>query len=154
MGLFDRLGERASSSAAPAAPSAPEPGSVEAIAAGNVTLLQFLRRESGRIPNRAYILARTIAQHLDDVVADPSAHLLDVGSRITLERVATTHLPDTINAYLAARTMPNADELLVEQLATLEVAASKAAARSIEAARDAFLIQGSFLEDKYGSFHV
>ena len=62
MGLFDRLGERASSSAAPAAPSAPEPGSVEAIAAGNVTLLQFLRRESGRIPNRAYILARTIAQ--------------------------------------------------------------------------------------------
>ncbi len=50
--------------------------------------------------------------------------------------------------------MPDADELLVEQLATLEVAASKAAARSIEAARDAFLIQGSFLEDKYGSFHV
>ncbi|HCQ19841.1 MAG TPA: hypothetical protein DIU42_11675, partial [Dermacoccus sp.] len=74
---------------------------MEAIAAGNVTLLQFLRRESGRIPNRAYILARTIAQHLDDVVADPSAHLLDVGSRITLERMATTHLPDTINAYLA-----------------------------------------------------
>ena len=70
MGLFDRLGERAASSAAPAAPSAPEPGSVEAIAAGNVTLLQFLRRESGQIPNRAYILARTIAQHLDDVVAD------------------------------------------------------------------------------------
>ena len=68
--------------------------------------------------------------------------------------MATTHLPDTINAYLAARTMPDADELLVEQLATLEVAASKAAARSIEAARDAFLIQGSFLEDKYGSFHV
>ena len=123
---------------------------MEAIAAGNVTLLQFLRRESGRIPNRAYVLARTIAQHLDDVVADPSAHLLDVGSRITLERMATTHLPDTINAYLAARGVAGAQDMLIQQLTTIEHVASSAARRSIDNARDALEIQGAFLEEKFG----
>lgn len=148
MGLFDRHDRRPS---APPSLSGPEPGSVEAMAAANRDLVVFLRREAKHLPGRALVLARTISRHLDDVVADPSAQLLDVGSRISLERMASTHLPDTIRAYLGARTVPNADEMLVEQLSTMEQVAATAAARSIEAARDAFLVQGSFLQDKYGA---
>ena len=135
-------------------PSGPTPGTVEAVEAALHPYVRWLRSLGAQVPGRAMVLCRLIGDHLEDVVADPSARLLDVQTLVTLERTASAHVPDTINAYLAARTMPDADELLVEQLATLEVAASKAAARSIEAARDAFLIQGSFLEDKYGSFHV
>ena len=138
----------------PQRPSGPTPGTVDAVGAALVPYVRWLRSLGSQVPGRAMVLCRLIGDHLEDVVGDPSAKLLDVQTLVTLERTASAHVPDTINAYLAARTMPDADELLVEQLATLEVAASKAAARSIEAARDAFLIQGSFLEDKYGSFHV
>ena len=148
MGWFSRVDARQQQ------PSGPTPGTVEAVEAALHPYVRWLRSLGAQVPGRAMVLCRLIGDHLEDVVADPSARLLDVQTLVTLERTASAHVPDTINAYLAARTMPDADELLVEQLATLEVAASKAAARSIEAARDAFLIQGSFLEDKYGSFHV
>lgn len=151
MGLFDRHSRSPQEQEPQPTSGSAEPGSPEALATASASLTPFLRKHSGQIPGRAYVVARTIANHLADVVADPSSHLLDVGSRISLERMATTHIPETITTYLGARSVPNADAMLTEQLSTMERVAAKAAARSIEAARDAFLIQGSFLEDKYGA---
>lgn len=95
-------------------------------------------------------LCRLIGDHLEDVVNDPAGRLLDVQTLVTLERMASAHVPDTVNAYLAARSTPQADAMLIDQLSTLEHVSATAAERSIRSARDAFEVQGSFLKEKFG----
>nr|WP_242600294.1 MULTISPECIES: hypothetical protein [Dermacoccus] len=109
-----------------------------------------MRSLGAQVPGRAMVLCRLIGDHLEDVVADPSARLLDVQTLVTLERTASAHVPDTINAYLAARGVAGAQDMLIQQLTTIEHVASSAARRSIDNARDALEIQGAFLEEKFG----
>lgn len=151
MGWFDRRHDEPPTSAP--APQR-DPGSLEALAEAAEGLVRTLRTYGDRIPPRAIVLARTIAHHLQDVVSDPSARLMDVGTRISLERMASAHIPETFDTYLAARNVPGADDILVEQLSTMERVSSNAAARSIQAAQDAFMVQSSFLQEKYGAGYV
>nr|WP_276547427.1 hypothetical protein [Dermacoccus abyssi] len=109
-----------------------------------------MRSLGSEVPGRAMVLCRLIGDHLEDVVGDPSAKLLDVQTLVTLERTASAHVPDTINAYLAARGVSGAQDMLIRQLTTIEGVAASAAKRSIESARDALEIQGAFLEEKFG----
>lgn len=144
MGWFTRTSE------SPQAPKGPTPGTVEALAASTRTLTTWLRSLGGSVPPRSMALARVIADHLDDVVRDPAASRLDVQTLVTLERTASAHVPDTINAYLAARQTPGAAQMLLDQLATIERVAADAAGRSIQAAADALEVQGTFLREKFG----
>ena len=144
MGWFSRTSE------VPEAPNGPLPGTVEALAQSNRQLVSWLRSLGGSVPPRAMSLSRVIADHLDDVVRDPAAHTLDVQTLVTLERVASAHVPDSINAYLAARATNGAAQMLLDQLATIERVAARAAERSIQSAADAFEVQGSFLREKFG----
>ncbi|CAM3097927.1 MULTISPECIES: hypothetical protein [Dermacoccus] len=134
----------------PQRPSGPTPGTVEAVGAALVPYVRWLRSLGSQVPGRAMVLCRLIGDHLEDVVGDPSAKLLDVQTLVTLERTASAHVPDTINAYLAARGVSGAQDMLIRQLTTIEGVAASAAKRSIESARDALEIQGAFLEEKFG----
>ncbi|CAM3449620.1 hypothetical protein [Dermacoccus barathri] len=134
----------------PQRPSGPTPGTVEAVGAALVPYVRWLRSLGSQVPGRAMVLCRLIGDHLEDVVSDPSAKLLDVQTLVTLERTASAHVPDTINAYLAARGVSGAQDMLIRQLTTIEGVAASAAKRSIESARDALEIQGAFLEEKFG----
>lgn len=153
MSIFERARQRLEGSADQSAPppSTLTPGSMEALDAAVNGLVVKLRGYSGRVPNRALVLARSIAHALDDVVESPAANLTDVQTRITLERMASVHLPETIDAYLGARSAPNADAMLIEQLTTMENVATSVSQRALKAAQDAFAVQGAFLEDKYGA---
>lgn len=131
-------------------PSGTTPGTVEAVEAALHPYVRWLRSLGAQVPGRAMVLCRLIGDHLEDVVADPSARLLDVQTLVTLERTASAHVPDTINAYLAARGVAGAQDMLIQQLTTIEHVASSAARRSIDNARDALEIQGAFLEEKFG----
>lgn len=131
-------------------PKAPTPGTVEALAAETRKLTSWLRSLGGAVPPRSMALARIIADHLDDVVADPASRTLDVQTLITLERTASAHVPDTINAYLAARGASNAENMLLDQLMTIERVAAQAASRSLQSAADALEVQGTFLREKFG----
>lgn len=131
-------------------PSGPTPGTVEALAAANKALISYLRSVSGAVPSRAMAMARVIADHLADVVADPAARSLDVQTLITLERTASAHVPDTVKAYLAARGIDGAEQMLNDQLLTIERVAAQAAARSMQSAADALEVQGTFLREKFG----
>lgn len=126
----------------------PVPGTVDALAAALTPYVRWLRSLGGALPPRAMVLARVIGDHLEDVINDSNAHL-DVQTLVTLERTVSAHVPDTVNAYLAARGTPEADSMLLEQLSTIEQVAAQSAQRSIDAARDAFAIQGTFLEEKF-----
>lgn len=134
----------------PQRPSGPTPGTVDAVGAALVPYVRWLRSLGSQVPGRAMVLCRLIGDHLEDVVGDPSAKLLDVQTLVTLERTASAHVPDTINAYLAARGVSGAQDMLIRQLTTIEGVAVSAAKRSIESARDALEIQGAFLEEKFG----
>lgn len=134
----------------PQLPVGPTPGTVEAVAATLGPYVRWLRSLGGQVPGRAMVLCRLIGDHLEDVVADPSAKLLDVQTLVTLERTASAHVPDTVNAYLAARGTRGAHDMLIRQLTTIEGVAASAARRSIQSARDALEIQGAFLEEKFG----
>lgn len=134
----------------PQRPSGPTPGTVDAVDAALVPYVRWLRSLGSQVPGRAMVLCRLIGDHLEDVVGDPSAKLLDVQTLVTLERTASAHVPDTINAYLAARGVSGAQDMLIRQLTTIEGVAASAAKRSIESARDALEIQGAFLEEKFG----
>ncbi|KLO63948.1 MULTISPECIES: hypothetical protein [unclassified Dermacoccus] len=134
----------------PQRPSGPTPGTVDAVGAALVPYVRWLRSLGSQVPGRAMVLCRLIGDHLEDVVGDPSAKLLDVQTLVTLERTASAHVPDTINAYLAARGVSGAQDMLIRQLTTIEGVAASAAKRSIESARDALEIQGAFLEEKFG----
>jgi len=134
----------------PQRPSGPTPGTVDAVGAALVPYVRWLRSLGSQVPGRAMMLCRLIGDHLEDVVGDPSAKLLDVQTLVTLERTASAHVPDTINAYLAARGVSGAQDMLIRQLTTIEGVAASAAKRSIESARDALEIQGAFLEEKFG----
>ena len=134
----------------PQRPSGPTPGTVDAVGAALVPYVRWLRSLGSQVPGRAMVLCRLIGDHLEDVVGDPSAKLLDVQTLVTLERTASAHVPDTINAYLAARGVSGAQDMLIRQLTTIEGVAAAAAKRSIESARDALEIQGAFLEEKFG----
>ncbi|MCT1987624.1 hypothetical protein M3C61_11490 [Dermacoccus abyssi] len=134
----------------PQRPSGPTPGTVDAVGAALVPYVRWLRSLGSEVPGRAMVLCRLIGDHLEDVVGDPSAKLLDVQTLVTLERTASAHVPDTINAYLAARGVSGAQDMLIRQLTTIEGVAASAAKRSIESARDALEIQGAFLEEKFG----
>ena len=134
----------------PQRPSSPTPGTVDAVGAALVPYVRWLRSLGSQVPGRAMVLCRLIGDHLEDVVGDPSAKLLDVQTLVTLERTASAHVPDTINAYLAARGVSGAQDMLIRQLTTIEGVAASAAKRSIESARDALEIQGAFLEEKFG----
>ena len=129
----------------PQRPSGPTPGTVDAVGAALVPYVRWLRSLGSQVPGRAMVLCRLIGDHLEDVVGDPSAKLLDVQTLVTLERTASAHVPDTINAYLAARGVSGAQDMLIRQLTTIEGVAASAAKRSIESARDALEIQGAFL---------
>lgn len=142
MGWFSRDPE-------PTAPAGPVPGTVDALAAATVQLVRWLRSLGGQLPPRAMELCRITADHLDDVVADPASQHLDVQTLVTLERTASAHVPDTVNAYLAAREVAGAEDMLLDQLGTLEKVARSASDRSRQSARDAFEIQGSFLQEKF-----
>lgn len=143
MGWFSRHDE-------PAAPSGPVPGTVEAVGAALGPYVRWLRSLGNSVPGRAMVLCRLIGDHLEDVSTDPTARLLDVQTLVTLERTASAHVPDTVNAYLAARGAQGAEEMLIDQLTTIEAVAAGSARRSIDAARDAFHVQGAFLEEKFG----
>lgn len=134
----------------PQRPVGPTPGTVDAVAAALGPYVRWLRSLGGQVPGRAMVLCRLIGDHLEDVVSDPSAKLLDVQTLVTLERTASAHVPDTINAYLAARGTSDAQDMLIRQLTTIEGVAASAARRSIQSARDALEIQGAFLEEKFG----
>lgn len=134
----------------PQRPSGPTPGTVDAVGAALVPYVRWLRSLGSQVPGRAMVLCRLIGDHLEDVVGDPSAKLLDVQTLVTLERTASAHVPDTINAYLAARGVSGAQDMLIRQLTTIEGVAASAAKRSIESASDALEIQGAFLEEKFG----
>lgn len=134
----------------PQRPSGPTPGTVDAVGAALVPYVRWLRSLGSQVPGRAMMLCRLIGDHLEDVVGDPSAKLLDVQTLVTLERTASAHVPDTINAYLAARGVSGGQDMLIRQLTTIEGVAASAAKRSIESARDALEIQGAFLEEKFG----
>ena len=144
MGWFNRTEPEAR-------PSGPVPGTVESLAAQAHRLTVWLRSLGGSVPARPMALARVIADHLDDVVADPASRTLDVQTLITLERTASAHVPDTINAFLSARHAPGAEHMLLDQLSTIERVAADAAHRSLESATDALEVQGTFLREKFGN---
>ena len=143
MGWFSRTEETP-------VPSGPTPGTVDALAVANRNLVRFLRSVGSALPARSMALARIVSDHLDDVVQDPAAVHFDVQTLITLERTASAHVPDTVNAYLAARGVPGSADMLNDQLMTIERVAAQAAARSIQAAADALEVQGTFLREKFG----
>lgn len=144
MGWFSRDDDRKQ------VPSGPAPGTVEAVGAAFGPYVRWLRSLGGALPPRAMVLCRLIGDHLEDVTIDPAARLLDVQTLVTLERTASAHVPDTVNAYLAARGSDSAEDMLVQQLGTIENVAAQAARRSIQTARDAFEVQGAFLQEKFG----
>lgn len=145
MGWFSRNNDRED-----AAPAGPTPGTVDAVAAAHGPYVRWLRSLGPEVPGRAMVIARLIGDHLEDVANDPSARLLDVQTLVTLERTASAHVPDTVNAYLAARGVAGSQDMLVRQLTTIEGVAAAAARRSIDSARDALEVQGTFLEEKFG----
>ena len=68
----------------PQRPSGPTPGTVDAVGAALVPYVRWLRSLGSQVPGRAMVLCRLIGDHLEDVVGDPSAKLLDVQTLVTL----------------------------------------------------------------------
>ena len=64
-------------------PSGTTPGTVEAVEAALHQYVRWLRSLGAQVPGRAMVLCRLIGDHLEDVVADPSARLLDVQTLVT-----------------------------------------------------------------------
>lgn len=113
-------------------------------------------RSSGRIPDEA----QSAVERIVALLADTLPRVAGGGeSEVLVRRTATVYLPETIRAFLA---LPadwatghvfadgsTASQILVQQLDTLETAATRMRDAAVEQDASALLVNGRFLSDRF-----
>ena len=131
-----------------------------------VQALENTLKEVGpKLPMQARSLLDSIKQTLEGLLpalkSMESEGQLDLRSRVTVMSTLTRYLPETLNAYL--RLPPafaiahhgsvgkTAQTLLVEQLGALDAQLKQVAQNAYSKDVERLIINGRFLEDKFGS---
>jgi hypothetical protein len=137
----------------------PEPAAADELGALLTALIdldRYILRNSEGLPTAAVARARWIVDTLRDVLDLSAGRPLDISAGLTVRGIAADYLPTTLRSYVALNheahgVSPGANpqELLLEQLDTLQ----EAAVGTLRAMRaqdvDAMKTQGSFLRSKF-----
>ncbi|UQX90258.1 hypothetical protein M6D93_09720 [Jatrophihabitans telluris] len=146
----------ASAAAAQAADSAAD--SPATLRAELFRVVRFVNQNSGRLPPAAVVDARRVTDTLREIIDTSEVRPLDVYAIVSLRGALEDYLPTTLRSYLAVE--PNLIDTarisgltprqsLLEQLASLQTAASAVLLAAQNQDVDALMTQGNFLRTKF-----
>jgi hypothetical protein len=119
---------------------------------------RFVNQNSGHLPGRAVVAARRLTDTLREIIDTSQLRPLDVYAVVSVKATLTDYLPTTLRSYLAldpdvrgvaAKSGRTPEELLLEQLDSLQLAADAVLVAAREQDVDALLSQGNFLRTKF-----
>jgi hypothetical protein len=119
---------------------------------------RFVNQNSGHLPGRAVVAARRLTDTLREIIDTSQVRPLDVYAVVSVKATLTDYLPTTLRSYLAldpdvrgvaAKSGQTPEELLLEQLDSLQLSADAVLVAAREQDVDALLSQGNFLRTKF-----